>query len=135
LFLCCQILFSQSKAHKNNIKVRPVFLKFALYFLSPVSVNLPTFMKNAVFWDVAPRSSCVNRRFRGTYCVHLQGRTICEQGTSMSCAAATQFPQFVLLHSVTCSTQADNSQKLRLPVSLVCPRPKSTEKSSDLIGN
>jgi hypothetical protein len=24
-------------------------------------------MKNAVFWDVAPCSSCVNRRFGGTY--------------------------------------------------------------------
>jgi hypothetical protein len=31
-------------------------------------------MKNAVFWDVAPYTSCVNRRFGGTYCLHLQGR-------------------------------------------------------------
>jgi hypothetical protein len=31
-------------------------------------------MKNAVFWDVAPCRSCVNRRFGGTYRVHLQGR-------------------------------------------------------------
>jgi hypothetical protein len=30
-------------------------------------------MKNAVFWDVAPYSSCVNRRFEGTYHVYLQG--------------------------------------------------------------
>jgi hypothetical protein len=29
-------------------------------------------MKNAVFWDVAPCSSCVNRRFGGTYRLHLQ---------------------------------------------------------------
>jgi hypothetical protein len=28
-------------------------------------------MKNAVFWDVAPCRSCVNRRFGGTYCSHL----------------------------------------------------------------
>jgi hypothetical protein len=35
-------------------------------------------MKNAVFSDVAPRRSCVNRRFRGTYRLHLQGRKICE---------------------------------------------------------
>jgi hypothetical protein len=33
-------------------------------------------MKNAVFWDVAPCRSCVNRRFGGTYSLHLQGRKI-----------------------------------------------------------
>jgi hypothetical protein len=42
-------------------------------------------MKDAVFWDVAPCRSCeMNRRFGGTYCLHLQGRKIHEQGTSMS---------------------------------------------------
>jgi hypothetical protein len=41
-------------------------------------------MKNAIFWDVAPCRSCVNRRFRGTYHLHLQGRKIRVQGTSMS---------------------------------------------------
>jgi hypothetical protein len=41
-------------------------------------------MKNAVFWDVAPCRSCVNRRFGGTYCLHLQGRKIHERGTIMS---------------------------------------------------
>jgi hypothetical protein len=35
-------------------------------------------------WVVAPCSSCVNRRFRGTYRLLLQGRKICEQGTSVS---------------------------------------------------
>jgi hypothetical protein len=30
--------------------------------------------KKAVFWDVAPCSSCMNRRFGGTYRIHLQGR-------------------------------------------------------------
>jgi hypothetical protein len=40
--------------------------------------------KNAVFWDVAPCRSCVNRRFRGTYVLHLQGRKIRERGTSVS---------------------------------------------------
>jgi hypothetical protein len=33
-------------------------------------------MKNAVFWDAASYSSCVNRRFGGTYRLHLQGRKI-----------------------------------------------------------
>jgi hypothetical protein len=39
-------------------------------------------MKNAVFWDVAPCRSCVNRRFGGTYRLHLQDRKIRERGTS-----------------------------------------------------
>jgi hypothetical protein len=30
-------------------------------------------MKNAVFWDVAPCKYFVNRRFGGTYRLHLQG--------------------------------------------------------------
>jgi hypothetical protein len=33
-------------------------------------------MMNAVFWDVAPCRSCANRRFLGTYRLHLQGRKI-----------------------------------------------------------
>jgi hypothetical protein len=40
-------------------------------------------MKNAVFWDVAPYSYCVNRRFGGTYRLHLQGRKIPERRTSV----------------------------------------------------
>jgi hypothetical protein len=31
-------------------------------------------MKNAVFWDVTPCTSCVNLGFGGTYHLHLQGR-------------------------------------------------------------
>jgi hypothetical protein len=31
-------------------------------------------MKNVVFWDVSPRGSCMNRHFRGTYRLHLQGK-------------------------------------------------------------
>jgi hypothetical protein len=41
-------------------------------------------MKNAVFWDVAPCTSCVNRRFGGKYRLHLHGRKIRERGTSVS---------------------------------------------------
>jgi hypothetical protein len=39
-------------------------------------------MKNAAFWDVALCRSYMNRRFRGTYRLHLQGRKIHEWGTS-----------------------------------------------------
>jgi hypothetical protein len=41
-------------------------------------------MRNAVFWDVASCRSCVNRRFGEIYRLHLQGRNICERGTSVS---------------------------------------------------
>jgi hypothetical protein len=41
-------------------------------------------MKNAVFWDVTPCRSCVNRRFGGTYHVHLRGRKIRERGTNVA---------------------------------------------------
>jgi hypothetical protein len=44
-------------------------------------------MKNVVFWDVALCKSCVNRRFGGTYSLHLQGRKICKQGISEQEAA------------------------------------------------
>jgi hypothetical protein len=33
-------------------------------------------MKNAVFWDVAPCISCVNRRFGGTYRLHFHGKKV-----------------------------------------------------------
>jgi hypothetical protein len=39
-------------------------------------------MKNAVFWDVAPCRSCVNRHFGGTHRLHLQRRKLRERGTS-----------------------------------------------------
>jgi hypothetical protein len=41
-------------------------------------------VKNAVFWYVAPCRSCVERRFGGTYRLHLQGRKIRERGTNVS---------------------------------------------------
>jgi hypothetical protein len=41
-------------------------------------------IKNAVFSDVAPCRSCVNRRFGGKDRLHLQGRKIRERGTSVS---------------------------------------------------
>jgi hypothetical protein len=41
-------------------------------------------MKNAVFWDVAPCSFCVNRCFGESYRLHLQSRRICKWGTNVS---------------------------------------------------
>jgi hypothetical protein len=39
---------------------------------------MKTVLKNAVFWDVAPCTASVNRRFGGMYRLHLQGRKIRE---------------------------------------------------------
>jgi hypothetical protein len=47
-------------------------------------VSTAVTMKDAVFWDVAPFRSRVNRRFGGTYNLNLQGRKIRERGTSVS---------------------------------------------------
>jgi hypothetical protein len=44
-------------------------------------------MNSSTFWDIAPCSSCVNRRFGGTYGLHLQGRKSAEQQTSVHQAA------------------------------------------------
>jgi hypothetical protein len=43
--------------------------------------------KNAVFWDVAPCSFCVNRRLGGTDRLRLQGRRISDRGSSLKMQA------------------------------------------------
>jgi hypothetical protein len=58
-------------------------------------------MKNAVFWDVALCRFCVNRRFGGMYHLHLQGRKIREQGTSMS-GWLCHIPEDGILHNHCC---------------------------------
>jgi hypothetical protein len=53
----------------HNIYVRLVWsLHVRFEVLSVVT------MTNAVLWDVAPCRYCINRRFGGTYRLHLQGR-------------------------------------------------------------
>jgi hypothetical protein len=42
------------------------------------------YIKNAVLWDVAPCRSCTNRRFGGTYHLHLHCGKIRERGISVS---------------------------------------------------
>jgi hypothetical protein len=41
----------------------------------------------ALFWDIAPCSPYVNRLFRGTYHLHLHGRKLGEQETSVQLVA------------------------------------------------
>jgi hypothetical protein len=55
------------------------------YSPAPGDYELKRTMKNAVFWGVAPcRCSRFNRRFGGSYRLHLQGRKIRERRTSVS---------------------------------------------------
>jgi hypothetical protein len=69
----------------RNIDVRVEYEYWSLY-MTAIYQNLNEKHKlkmiknmNAVFWDVTPCRSCVNRRFGGTYCLHLQGRKIRER--------------------------------------------------------
>jgi hypothetical protein len=57
----------------------------------------------AVFWDVAPRKSYMNRRFGWTYRLHLQGRIIRERGTWSSRWHQTQLNCWVKLLLVLAS--------------------------------
>jgi hypothetical protein len=68
-------------------------------FTNPDIINCKIYycMKNAVLWDVAPWRSWLNRRFRGTYGLHLQGRKIRERGTSVS--RWRHIPEDGILHS------------------------------------
>jgi hypothetical protein len=76
-------------------------------------------MKNAVFWDVAPCRSCVNRCFGRTYRLHLQGRKIRERGTSMSRWLA-------VLWAIECTVN------LPIPISILTLGPTTTHSVSKL---
>jgi hypothetical protein len=58
----------------TNIRIRLLIILCKITFMS----------NNAVFWDVAPCRSCLNRRFGGTCRIHLQDRKIRERGTRVS---------------------------------------------------
>jgi hypothetical protein len=63
-------------------------------------------IKNAVFGDVVPCSSCVNLCFRGIYRLHLQGRKIIERGARVSMWLQTSpvicFPSLFILIDRLC---------------------------------
>jgi hypothetical protein len=52
--------------YSNKIQTRNDYVRFEVF----TAVT----RKNAVFWNVAPCRYCINRRFGGTYGLHLQGR-------------------------------------------------------------
>jgi hypothetical protein len=66
----------------------PAFHIFSFFtttlFLVRSEVFTAVTMKNAVSWDMASCSSCVKRRFGGTYRLHLQSTKIRERESSVS---------------------------------------------------
>jgi hypothetical protein len=82
---------SNAMIHSPSVK-RETVVSCETLVLVKSEVFTAVTMKNAVFWDVTLCSSCVNRRFGGTYCLHLQGRKISEQGTSVSKWLQTEPP-------------------------------------------
>jgi hypothetical protein len=56
--------------------------QYDLAYNHPHFLRIRISIKNAIFWDVTPCRSCVNRRVGGTYRLHLQGRKIRERRTS-----------------------------------------------------
>jgi hypothetical protein len=77
---------------QHSVYQKPLFFFLRLFILSYAKfiyylrfeVFTAVTVKNAVFCDVAPCKSCVNRRFGGKYHLHLQGREIRERRTSVS---------------------------------------------------
>jgi hypothetical protein len=69
------ITYSNGRHNMTSIVCRPV---------RTLKVRSQKSIKSAVFWDVMPCRSCVNRRFGGTYRLHFQGRNIRERGTRVS---------------------------------------------------
>jgi hypothetical protein len=67
------------------------------YKILRIEVFTAVTMKNAVFWDVAPCTSCVNRRFGGTYRLHLQGRKIRENSLQPPADAGSSIADFSAL--------------------------------------
>jgi hypothetical protein len=65
--------------HCKLLKTLIPILKCSIIPNKRLSVRFEAFtevtMKNVVFWDVALCRSCVDRRFGGTYLLHLQGST------------------------------------------------------------
>jgi hypothetical protein len=60
-------------------------------------------IKNAVFWDVAPWTSRVSRRFGRMYRLHLQSRKIRERGTSVSRWLQTARPN-LRISAINCTS-------------------------------
>jgi hypothetical protein len=104
-FVSCSAHANFQLIYWRQISLRVLhFITFAVNIARHLSLRSVCFvvtMKNAVFWDVAPCRSCVNRRFGGTYRFHLEGRKIRERGTGVSRWLQTESPVHTHL-SVAC---------------------------------
>jgi hypothetical protein len=75
----------QILSQRLTVKIKVKFVGFGV--LTAVVMNV------AIFWDIAPCSPYVNRRFGETYHLHIQGRKTAAKGTSeqqMASQKATQ---------------------------------------------
>jgi hypothetical protein len=68
-------------------------------------------MKNAVFWDVGPCRSCLNRRFGGTYRLHLQSRKIRRAAHVGSSLADFSTLKMEAIHSSETSVQTRSTRR------------------------
>jgi hypothetical protein len=87
-FPLCQGMLHVPRALRNSSIFPCSVLYLARESERPRSVLLAYITQSiphpAVFWDVTPCRSCVNRRFGGTFRLHLQGRKTRERGTRVS---------------------------------------------------
>jgi hypothetical protein len=111
------LLHSTTQVNKKDSNFIKIFRTFSAI------QKLVQLMKNAVFWNVAPWRSCVNQRFGGTYRLHLQGRKIRKQGTSMSRWLAVckrwQFPSTYRSYLEALSAMFMSGDLCQIPLSSV----------------
>jgi hypothetical protein len=67
IYRCFDLIF---RFHLQGRKICPALRKVAAF-----EVFTAVVMKSTIFWDITPcRRLSVNRRFGGTYCLHIHGR-------------------------------------------------------------
>jgi hypothetical protein len=84
----------QEAWHQRRSISNKCWIAYTTNFLGKSKYPVYCYIKNAVFWDVAPCRSCVSWRFGGTFRLHLQGRKIRERGSTWC-----HIPEDGILHS------------------------------------
>jgi hypothetical protein len=70
-------------------------------------------MKKAVFWDVAPCRSGVNRRFGGTYRLHLHQSAFNVSHGRFACGLSCNFPSTLKMEAIRSSETSVNTLSTR----------------------